>query len=98
MRNDFKFFLQLMTVSFILFLTVCFFASCDFKSNTDRHYESDVSNIQPVPVQDYQIKLKMSYDTAVKDSITLFDGNRKVGTVSLTWGEPFAELILSDNE
>lgn len=47
---------------------------------------------------DYQIKLKVSYSAAVSDSITLYDGNRKVGTVPLTYGEPFAELILSDNE
>lgn len=46
----------------------------------------------------YQIKLKVSYSPNVKDSIIVFDGRRKVGTVALTYGEPFAELILSDNE
>ena len=46
----------------------------------------------------YQIKLKVSYDANVADSVTLFDGKRKVGTVALTYGEPFAEMILADNE
>lgn len=46
---------------------------------------------------DYQIKLHVSFDANIKDSITLFDGKRKIGTVALTYGEPFAEMILSDN-
>jgi hypothetical protein len=45
----------------------------------------------------YQVKLKVSFDANVKDSIIVFDGKRKVGTVPLTYGEPYAELILSDN-
>lgn len=45
----------------------------------------------------YQVKLKVSFDINAKDSIILFDGKRKVGTVPLTYGEPYAELILSDN-
>jgi hypothetical protein len=46
----------------------------------------------------YQIRLKVSYDVNIKDSIAIFDGSRYVGTVPLTYGEPFAELILKDNE
>lgn len=47
---------------------------------------------------EYQIKLKVSFNINTKDSIIVFDGKRKIGTVPLTYGEPFAELILSDNE
>ena len=46
----------------------------------------------------YQIKLKVSYSPKVQDSIKVYDGKRYVGTVALTYGAPFAELILSDNE
>jgi len=46
----------------------------------------------------YQIKIKVSYSPKVQDSIIVKDGSRYVGTVPLTYGEPFAELILTDNE
>ena len=65
--------------------TLCFFAGTKYDMAVNGQLK-------------YSIKLKVSYDLNVKDSITLFDGYRKVGTVPLTYGEPFAELILSDNE
>lgn len=45
----------------------------------------------------YQVVIKARYKAAT-DSIIVYDGSRKVGTVALDYGTPFAELILSDNE
>jgi hypothetical protein len=77
---------HIVLISAALLLTVCTFL-IGYKWDEAVHGELD-----------YQIKLKVSYDVNVKDSITLYQGNRKVGTVPLNYKEPFAELILSDNE
>lgn len=47
----------------------------------------------------YQIKIKASQNyPQVSDSIIVFDEKRKVGTVALDYNEPFAAMILQDNE
>jgi hypothetical protein len=76
---------KILVLGFVLIAAIMFFAGTKY---------SQAKNSQ----LDYQIKLKVSYSPAISDSITLFDGLRKVGTVQLNYGEPFAELILSDNE
>lgn len=54
---------------------------------------TDVKNSQ----LQYQVKLKVSA-AAFTDSIMVYDGKRHVGTVPLNYKEPFALLILNDNE
>lgn len=76
---------KVLLTGFLLVAAIMFFAATKY---------NQVKNNQ----LDYQIKLNVSYSPSVSDSITLYDGFRKVGTVALTYGEPFAEMILSDNE
>ena len=44
----------------------------------------------------YQMIIRPSFKINTADSIVLYDGSRKIGTAALSYGEPFADLIMED--
>lgn len=83
----FKHNLYLLAIAILAFI-IAGLMSCNSQSNTDRHFGSDTSKLQP---RDYQLDV-------YEDSTVIWDGDRHVSTLKFNEKQALDSVIMDDNQ